>query len=96
MTSSHLLTKPARTDAAIVVPDGDSAERAEKSSDLHVKEICPGTLKFTSFQKDLPTVLQAFGAVEDYVDLGVCTGSSDISCHYSNVVHNTWRNQEFG
>lgn len=92
----HLLTEPARADATVVMPNGDSAERAEEGSDLHIEEIRPGTLKFPSFQENLPAVLHAFGAVEDYVDLGVGAGSSDVSCHYSHVVHNAWRNQEFG
>lgn len=92
----HLLTKPARADPTVIMPNGDSAERAEEGSYLHVEEIRPGTLKFTTFQENLPTVLQAFGAVEDYVDLGVGAGSSDISSHYSHVVHNAWRNQKFG
>lgn len=92
----HLLTEPARADATVIMPNGDPAERAEKGSYLHVEDICPGTLKFTSFQEDLPTVLQAFGAVEDDVDLGVGAGSSDVSRHHSHVVHDAWSNQKFG
>lgn len=68
--------------------DGDTAEGAEQGGDLHIEDIGEAALKLATLQKHLPTVLQALGAVHDYVNLGVGAGTPDIACRHLDVVHN--------
>ncbi len=54
---SYLLAVPSSTDRPVVVPDGDSAERADQFTNLHVENVDETTLERTALQEDFAAVL---------------------------------------
>lgn len=85
----YLFTVPSSTNGPIVVPDGDPAERADQFTNLHVKNVDETAFKRTTLQEDFATVLQALGAVHDYVDLRVGTCTPHISSHHLDIVYDS-------
>lgn len=72
------------------MPDGDPAEGADELADLNIENVNEATLERTALQEDFATVLQAFGAVHDHVDLGVGACTPHISGHDLYIVNNSY------